>query len=148
MAINERLMQDLKTAMREKDTLKKSVITMLRAAVKQMEVDSRQEVTDEMVHEIIAKQIKQKKGAIEDFDKADRQDLVEEARAEIEVLMTYLPEQMSEDEIRELVEQTISDLGASSMKDMGKVMGALVEKTKGRADNGLVSKIVREKLNA
>jgi uncharacterized protein YqeY len=148
MAINERLMQDLKTAMREKDTLKKSVITMLRAAIKQMEVDSRQEVTDEMVHEIIAKQIKQKKGAIEDFDKADRQDLVEEARAEIEVLMTYLPEQMSEDEIRELVEQTISDLGASSMKDMGKVMGALVEKTKGRADNGLVSKIVREKLNA
>lgn len=124
------------------------MITMLRAAVKQMEVDSRQEVTDEMVHEIIAKQIKQKKGAIEDFDKADRQDLVEEARAEIEVLMTYLPEQMSEDEIRELVEQTISDLGASSMKDMGKVMGALVEKTKGRADNGLVSKIVREKLNA
>ncbi len=148
MAINERLMQDLKVAMREKDTLKKSVITMLRAAIKQMEVDSRQEVTDEMVHEIIAKQIKQKKGAIEDFDKADRQDLVEEARAEIEVLMAYLPEQMSKDEIRELVDQTISETGASSMKDMGKVMGALVEKTKGRADNGLVSKIVREKLNA
>ncbi len=134
MSLKDTLMQDLKTAMKEKDTLRKSTITMLRAAIKQIEVDTREEMEDEGVIDIIAKQVKQKKAAIEEFTKGDRQDLVDEAQAEIDVLAVYLPEQMSEDEIKALVSETIAAVGATTMKDMGKVMGALSAKTKGRAD--------------
>lgn len=147
MSLKDTLMQDLKTAMKEKDTLRKSTITMLRSAIKQVEVDKRIEMDDEGVVEIIAKQVKQKKAAIEEFLKGDRQDLVDEAKAEIDVLSVYLPEQMSEDEIKALVQETIDAVGASSMKDMGKVMGILSAKTKGRADGKTVSDIVKSLLS-
>jgi len=145
--MKDQLMSDLKEAMKAKDTVRKSTITMLRSQIKQYEVDNRADITEEQIVDIIAKQVKQKNAAIEEFEKAERIDLVDEAKEEIKVLMAYLPEQMTEEEIRALVAQVISEVGAASQKDMGKVMGALSPKTKGKADNKLVSQVVRELLN-
>ncbi|RKD27612.1 hypothetical protein SAMN02745883_00477 [Caminicella sporogenes DSM 14501] len=147
MSLKDVLMQDLKTAMKEKDAIKKSTITMIRAAIKQYEVDNRKEVDDEIVIDIIAKQLKQKRDAIEEFKKGGREDLVKEAQTEIEILLNYLPKQLSEDEIKEIVKEIIDKVGAKGPKDMGKVMGALMPKVKGRADGKLVSKIVKEILS-
>ncbi len=147
MSMQDQLMSDLKEAMKAKDKVRKLTITMLRSQIKQVEVDSRADVTEEQIVDIIAKQVKQKKAAIEEFEKADRTDLVDEANEEINVLMAYLPEQLSEEDIRALVQETIDAVGAASQKDMGKVMGALSPKTKGKADNKLVSQVVRELLN-
>ncbi len=147
MSMKDQLMSDLKEAMKAKDTVRKLTITMLRSQIKQYEVDNRADINEEQIIDIIAKQVKQKNAAIEEFEKAERIDLVDEAKREIEVLMAYLPKQMTEEEIRAIVAQTISDVGAASQKDMGKVMGALAPKTKGKADNKLVSQVVRELLN-
>jgi len=147
LSLKDTLMQDLKTAMKEKDVLRKTTITMLRAAVKQVEVDERIEMDDESIIDIIAKQVKQKRAAIEEFTKGDRSDLADEAKNEIDILMAYLPVQMTEDEIMNLVKETIDEVGASTMKDMGKVMKALNPKTKGRADGKLVSNAVKALLS-
>lgn len=147
MSLQDQLMADLKVAMKEKDRLRKLTITMLRAAIKQVEVDNRCELNNDDIISIIAKQIKQKKSAIEEFAKADRMDLVEEAQAEIKVLEAYLPEQMSQEEIVALVEATIAETGASSMKDMGKVVGIISGKTKGRADGSTIAALVKGALN-
>lgn len=145
--MKDQLMSDLKEAMKAKDTVRKATITMLRSQIKQFEVDNRADVSEEQIIDIIAKQVKQKNAAIEEFEKAERSDLVDEAKREIEVLMAYLPKQLTEEEIRAIVAQTVSEVGATSQKDMGKVMGALAPKTKGKADNKLVSQVVRELLN-
>ena len=139
-------MDDLKSAMKEKDTVKKSTVTMLRAAIKQREVDERVELSDDNIIDIISKQIKQKKGAIEEFKKADRQDLVDEAEKEIEILSCYMPEQLSADELKKIVEATVTELGATTMKDMGKVMSKVKETTKGKADGKIISDMVKEVL--
>ncbi|MCT4621196.1 MAG: GatB/YqeY domain-containing protein [Marinisporobacter sp.] len=144
MALKERLMADLKEAMKEKNKVKKSVITMVRSAVKQYEVDNRVELDDESILEIISKQVKQKKDAIEEFAKGERDDLVDEAKAEIEVLMDYLPEQLTEDQVSEIVSKVIEEIGANSMKDMGKIMAAVMPKVKGRTDGKTINKIVRQ----
>jgi len=148
MSMKDQLMSDLKEAMKAKDKVRKLTITMLRAQIKQVEVDTRQDIEENVIIDIIAKQVKQKKAAIEEFEKAERTDLVEEANQEIEVLMAYLPEQLTEEAIRSLVQETIDAVGAASQKDMGKVMGALSPKTKGKADNKLVSQVVRELLQS
>ncbi len=144
--MKKRLMNDLKVAMKEKQKLRKSVITMLRAAIKQIEVDERIEVPEERVMDIIASQIKIKRKAIEDFKKAERQELVDEALEEIKVLQEYLPKQLSAIEIEKIVTEAIEMVGASSMKDMGKVMGIVNPKVKGIAEGSAVAKIVKEKL--
>ncbi|QZY56547.1 GatB/YqeY domain-containing protein [Crassaminicella profunda] len=144
MSLKERLMADLKAAMKEKNKVKKSVVTMVRSAIKQYEVDNRAELDDEGILEIISKQVKQKKDAIEEFAKGDRDDLVNEAKAEIDVLMDYLPEQLTEDEVSQIVTQTIEEIGANSIKDMGKVMSAVMPKVKGRTDGKTVNKIVKQ----
>ncbi|PAB58933.1 GatB/YqeY domain-containing protein [Anaeromicrobium sediminis] len=144
MTLQEKLMADLKDAMKSKDKVKKSVITMIRASIKQFEVDNRAEMTDQQILEIMFKQVKQKRDAIVEFTKGNREDLVEEAKAEIEVIMNYLPKQLTEDEIRVLVKEAVEAVGATSPKDMGKLMGALMPKVKGKADGKVVNKIVRE----
>lgn len=146
MSLKDLLMDDLKVAMRDKDAIKKSVVTMLRAAVKQIEVDQRIELDDEAIIDIIAKQIKQKKGAIIEFDNGHRQDLVDLTEKEIEILMNYLPEQLSEGEVVKIVEEAIVQTGASSMKDMGKVMGIVTNATKGKADGKLIADLVKQAL--
>lgn len=147
MSLKDKLMEDLKAAMKSKEKLKKSVITMVRAAIKQYEVDNRKNMDDDQIIEIISKQVKQKKDAIVEFEKGQRQDLVDEAKKEIDILMDYLPEQLTESEIRTIVEETINEVSAQGPKDMGKVMGAIIPKVKGKADGKIVSKLVKEHLS-
>ena len=146
MTIQEKLMVDLKDAMKQKLSLKKSVITMLRAAIKQVEVDERRSLEDDEILDIIAKQVKQKKSVIEEFIKGDRQDLADEAQEEILVLEGYLPEPLSEEELRILVKDAIETSQATSMKDMGKVMTIVTGQSKGRADGKVVSQMVKDLL--
>jgi hypothetical protein len=146
MSLKDLLMDDLKVAMREKDTIRKSVVTMLRAAVKQIEVDQRIELDDEAIIDIIAKQIKQKNNAIVEFQNGNRQDLVDLTEKEIELLMVYLPEQLSEEEVVKMVQDAINATGATTMKDMGKVMGIVTNASKGKADGKLVADLVKKAL--
>lgn len=144
MNIKDQLMVDLKEAMKQKQKLRKSVITMLRAAVKQVEIDKRIELSDEDIIDVIATQVKQKKSVIEEFTKGDRIDLADEAREEIKVLETYLPEQLTMDELKAIIDEAIQSTGAETMKDMGKVMGKVTPLVKGRADGKTVSTIVKD----
>jgi|LGVE01.1.fsa_nt_gb uncharacterized protein YqeY len=147
MNMTEQLMADLKDAMKAKQKLRKSVITMLRAAVKQIEVDQRRILNDEEILDIVVSQVKQKRSVIDEFLKGGREDLAQEAREEIAVLEKYLPEQLSMDELKAIVADVMSETGASTMKDMGKVMGILNPQVKGRADGKTVSQIVKDFLN-
>lgn len=146
MTLKQKLQEDLKTSMKNKDTLRKSVITLIRSSIKQVEVDKRIELNDDDVIDIISKQLKQRNDSLEQFLDAGREDLVEETRSEIEVLKEYLPQQLSEEELNEIVKQTISEVGATSMKDMRKIMSVIKPKTKGRADGKLINKLVKENL--
>lgn len=147
MSLKETLMSDLKAAMKAKDSIKKSTVTMVRAAVKQIEIDSRKELNDEEIIEVVAKQVKQRKDALAEFAKAERDDLVEETKAEIEVLMNYLPKQLSKEELTSIVKEAVETVGATTVKDMGKIMKEVMPKIKGRADGKAVNEIARELLN-
>lgn len=144
MSIKDQLMVDLKDAMKNKNAVKKATITMLRAAVKQIEVDTREALSDDQIVEIIAKQIKQKRSAIDEFKKGDRQDLVDEAKSEIAILEDYLPAQLTNDEVVAIIKNAVEKLGATSMKDMGKVMAAVKQELSGRADNKFVADTVKQ----
>jgi hypothetical protein len=146
MSLKERLMDDLKSAMKAKDKLRKDTVTMLRSAIKQVEVDERRELTDEDVIDIIASQIKQKNNAITDFKAGGRADLVEQTETEIALLQDYLPEQLSEEALIALIQEAISKTGAASVKDMGKVMGMVTAEAKGRADNKRIADLVKKAL--
>ena len=150
MSLKEQLTEDMKTAMKAKAEGKQrlAVIRMVRSAIRQAEIDGKTELDDAGVVSIISKEVKSRRDSIEEFRKGGREDLVEQNEAEIAVLMPYLPKQLSEDEIRELVKAAVAQTGASSPKDMGKVMGQLMPKVKGRADGKMVNTIVREMLNA
>ena len=132
--------------MKNKDTVKKSVITLIRASIKQYEVDNRVELGDDEIVDLIAKQLKQTRDSREEFSKAGREDLVSKAEAEIEVLKEYLPQQLSEEELNKIVISTISEVGATSMKDMKKIMTSIMPKVKGRADGKLINELVKKNL--
>lgn len=145
----QQLKDELKNSMLAKDEVKTSVLRMLLSALNYYEINkggAGYEATDEDVLTVIQKEAKQRNDSIEQFKNANRQELVDKETKELEILKAYLPEQMSEDEIKKLVVEAIAQTGAKSIADMGKVMGALMPKTKGKADGGLVSKIVKEKL--
>ena len=148
MSLKDKLTADMKDAMkaREAGKLRLSVIRLVRGAIRQQEIDGQKELSDEDVLGVISKEVKQRRDSIEDFQKGGRDDLVAEAEAEIAVLMEYLPQQLSEDEVRNLVKEAIAASGAASPKDMGKVMKELMPKVKGRADGKLVNEIVKELL--
>lgn len=150
MSIKDRLTEDMKAAMKAKAEGKQqlAVIRMVRSAIRQQEIDGKTELDDNGVIAVISKEVKMRKDSLEEFKKGGREDLVAQTEAEIAVLMPYLPEQLSEAEVRSLVEEAIAASGASSQKDMGKVMGLLMPKVKGRADGKMVNTIVRELLNA
>lgn len=148
MSLKDTFMEEMKSAMKNKDELKKNVVTMVRSAIKQYEVDNRVELDDEGVLEIVAKEVKKRKDSLPEYEKSGRTELLENLNKEIEYLMQYLPEQLSEDEVRECVASTIKEIGAAGMKDMGKVMSAVIAKTKGRADGKVINGIVKELLNA
>ena len=145
MTLKERLNADFKEAMKNKQAVRKETISFVRAAIKQFEVDNREEIDDAGIASILAKQVKMRKDALADFEKAGRTDLIESYKAEIEVLNRYLPEQLSDDKIRQIVEETAADLGIESgMQNMGKLMGPVMAKVKGVADGGQVKKLVEE----
>lgn len=144
--MKEQLLQDLKEAMREKDTIKKDAITMLRASILQVEKDTQKTLNDDEICAIVAKEVKKRKESLKEYEEANREDIVESLKREIEVLSKYLPEQLTKEEIEKLVEQAIVESEATSMRDMGKVMSILRPKTAGKADGKLVSDIVKEKL--
>lgn len=146
MSLKEKLQEDLKSSMKNKDTIRKSVVTLVRAAIKQYEVDNRTELTDEGIMDIISKQLKQRNDSLAEFEKAGREDLVVETKSEIQVLKEYLPQQLSEEELEKIVIETISEVGASSMKDMGKIMVAIKPKTAGRADGRKINELVKKNL--
>lgn len=146
MSLKDKLMEDLKSSMKNKDTIRKNTVTMVRAAIKQREVDERIELTDEDILEIISKQLKEKKMAIEEFKKGSRQDLVDTTESEIEILLEYLPEQLNEEEVERIVKETIEEIGATSIKDIGLVMKSTMPKVKGRADGNMVNRAVRKLL--
>ena len=146
MSLKQKLQEDLKSSMKNKDTVRKSVVTLIRASIKQYEVDNRVELDDNGIIDIVAKQMKQRRDSLVEFKKSEREDLVEETEAEIEVLKEYLPQQLSEEEIEDIVKTTISEVGATSIKDMGKVMSSIQPKVKGRADGKLVNELVKKNL--
>ena len=147
MTLKERLMEDMKLSMRNKETLKKSVITMIRASVKQKEVDDRVDVNDDDVIELIAKQLKQRKDALVEFEKAERDDLIAQTKAEIEILASYLPQQLTDEELEAVVRDAVAEVNAQSVKDMGKIMGKVMAVAKGRVDGKRINEMVKKVLN-
>lgn len=147
--LKARLDADMKTAMKEREAgkLRLSVIRMVKSAIKNQEIDLRRELNDEDVLGVLMKEVKQRKDSIEEFRKGNRNDLVETAEEEILILQTYLPEPLTESEIEELVKAVIAETGAQSKKDMGKVMGLLTARTKGRADGKLLNQTVQKFLS-
>lgn len=146
--MKEQLLQDLKEAMKNKDTLMKDTITMLRAAILQVEKDNLKTLNDDEICGIVAKEVKKRKESVTEYENAGRQDIADNLKREIEILSKYLPEQLSQEEIAKMVEEAIAESGATSPRDMGKVMGILKPKTQGKADGKVVSDIVKEKLAA
>lgn len=147
MSLKEKLQQDWKDALKGRDKFKANVISMAKAAILQIEKTKVVKLNDEEVIEVLAKEVKSRRDALLEFKKGKRQDLVDTANAEIEILMSYLPQQLTEDEIKDIIKSAASEVGANSIKDMGKVMAAIVPKTKGRADNSRVSSLVKEYLS-
>lgn len=144
MTLKDRLTNDLKESMKKKELVRKSVITLIRADIKQYEVDNRVELDDEKILTLIAKQMKQRKDALEEFKKADRTDLIEQTNEEIQILSLYLPEQLGDDELEEIVRKVVDEVGATSMKDMGKIMGKAMPLVNGRADGKRINEMVKK----
>ncbi|WP_457592814.1 GatB/YqeY domain-containing protein [Hydrogenimonas sp.] len=146
--LKTRLQNDLKTAMKEKDTFKRDVIRFVMSAIKQIEVDERKELSDADIEAILVKQIKQRNDAIAQFKEGGREDLVEKNEKELEILRSYLPKPMSEEDVRKIVAEIIAQTGAQGMKDMGRVMGAAKAKIGSRAEGKVINQIAKELLGA
>ena len=148
MSLKTQLTEDMKTAMRAKDQVSLSTIRLINAAIKQFEVDERTEADDAKVISILTKMVKQRKDSTKIYTEAGRQDLADKENAEIEILNRYLPQMMSAEEIKTVVEAVIAETGASGMADMGKVMGVLKTRLAGKADMGEVNKVLKAALTA
>jgi len=144
MSLKERLLEDMKVAMRDKDIIRKNAVQMARSAVLQVEKDTRTTLDDEGVIEIIAKEVKKRKDSLPEYEKSTRQDLIDSLKAEIDVLMKYLPQQLTEEELEVIVKQAITETGAVSARDMGKVMQLVMPQVKGRADGSAINRIVKK----
>ncbi|MFM2477706.1 GatB/YqeY domain-containing protein [Celerinatantimonas sp. MCCC 1A17872] len=147
MSLKVQLQNAQKDALRAKDKARLSTLRMVMAEIKQLEVDERIEVSDDRIIAIITKMVKQRQDAAKQFHDAGREDLAEHELAEIPVLQEFLPQQLSDEEVAQLITQAIDKVGASGMGDMGKVMGVLKPQVQGRADMGAISGLVRSKLN-
>lgn len=150
MTIKEQLMEDFKAAMKAHDEVSKNTISFARAAIKQVEVDTREELDDQAVIPILTKQVKMRKDALADFEKAGRTDLIESYKQEIEILEKYLPKMMSKDEIKKVVVEVATKLGIAAKSggaSMGKLMGPVMGQLKGKADGTDVKEVVQDFLN-
>ena len=151
MSLIDQLTEDLKQAMKAKDPVRLRTIRSLRAALKEKEIEERRggeaRLSEEQVLAVVQKQAKQRREAITQYEQAGRDDLVAKEREELEIIEAYLPKQLGGDEIRRVVQEIVTTTGASSMRDMGKVMGAAMQQLKGRADGRRINEIVRELLS-
>ena len=148
LSLQERINEDLKVYMKSKDTFKLGVVRMVKGAVQLEKINlKREELSDDEIIKLISKQIKMRKDSIAEFTKAGRFDLVQQNEKEIDVLKEYMPEEMSEEEVINIINEAISSTGASNIKEMGKVMREVTPKVSGRFDMGRVSSIIKEKLN-
>ena len=145
--LKKRITDDMKLAMKAKDKQALKAVRMILGAIKQKEVDDRIELDDAQVMAVIQKMVKQRKDSISQFSDAGRTDLVEVEEAELVVINSYMPEQLSDEEVSAEVDKAIIDCGADSMKDMGKLMGMLKSQIDGQADMGLVSRLIKDKLS-
>ena len=145
--LKEKLLEDMKKAMKEKDKKRLSVIRMSRAAIKNEEISKTKELDDDEVIGVLSKQVKQLRDSLVDYRKSGKEDAIRGIEEEIEILKEYLPRQLTEEEIKEIVDEVTAEVGAEDMSDMGKVMGAIMPRVKGKADGKLVNSIVRDKLN-
>ena len=146
MSLKERIMQDVKDAMRAKDKPRLATLRLITAAIKQREVDERIELDDTQVTLVLDKMVKQRRESIVQFEKAGRDDLIVIENNELEIIIPYLPEQLGEDEINALIDAALEQTGASSIKDMGKVMGQLKPQLQGKADMSAVSALIKSRL--
>lgn len=145
--MRERILNDLKEAMKNQDKKTLAVIRMVKGAMQMEELNKKAELTDDEVISLIAKQIKTRKESIVEFEKGNRQDLIDATNEEIEILNKYMPEQLSDEEINKIIDEIFEEVKPTSIRDMGKIMGTANSKLKGRADMGVVSSIIKEKLN-
>ncbi|MFW2491393.1 GatB/YqeY domain-containing protein [Clostridium chromiireducens] len=145
--IKDKLQDDWKAALKTKDKFTANVISTAKSAILFVEKTDNRKLEDDEVISILAKEIKQRREAVLEFEKGNRQDLVDQHKAEIEILLRYLPQQLGEEEIKQIVKESAEEVGANSIKDMGKVMSAVKPKVVGKADGKLVSQIVKEYLN-
>ncbi len=143
MALKETLMDDLKLSMKEKDTVRKNAVQSVRAAILQVEKDNKVTLKDDDIIGVIAKEVKKRKDVLPEYEKSGREDLIAELKREIEILMGYLPSQLSKSELDEIVCASINAVGAQSMKDMGKIMADVMPKVMGRADGRAVNEAVK-----
>ena len=142
--LKEKLMEDLKESMKNKDVVRKNTVQMVRAAILQIEKDKGIEVEDDKILEIIAKEVKTKKDALKDFEKAERQDLIDLTNQEIAILQEYLPKQLSREEIKVELEKIIAEIGATSMKDMGAIMKEAKSKMGASAEGKAINEVAKE----
>ena len=142
--LKEKLLEDLKNCMKEKNVVRKNVIQMVRAAILQVEKDKQITLDDNQIIDIIAKESKKRKDALADYEKSGREDLINEIKEEIEILAEYLPKQLSVEEVEAIVKEVIDEVGATSMKDMGKVMKAAKEKIGAASDGKTINEVVKK----
>ena len=146
--LRDTLDSDLKDAMRNKEALKRTVLRTMLSEIRNAEINSQTTLDDEGIISVLTKQVQQRKDSVEAYAAADRQDLVDKETEEIKIISVYLPEQLPVEEIEEIIKTAISEMGASSLSDMGKVMGLVMPQVRGRADGKIVNTIVTEKLRA
>ena len=147
MSLFNQINEDIKISMKNKDAFKLSVIRMVKGAMQLEVINKKRDLNDEEVIAIIAKQIKMRKDSIEEFKKASRDDLVEKTQKEVDILVTYMPEQLSEEEINKVIDEVFEIVKPTSMKDLGMIMKEISPRVKGKADMGLVNRLIKEKLN-
>ena len=162
--LKQQLQKDLNDSLKSRDQVKRLVLGMVMTSIKNRELGKRQQLsktvsdtgelekqsqlTDEEILEVIASEVRKRKESVEQFKAGGREELAQKEKSEMDILLAYLPEQMGEDEIRAEIQKTISELGASGPKDMGKVIGAIMSKLKGRADGSMVSRLTKELLGS
>lgn len=147
MNLLERLNSDIKQAMKNKEKEKLTTIRMIKASIQNEAIKLGSELSEEEELTVLSREVKQRKDSLHEFEKAGREDLAEKIRAELQYVELYMPEQLSEEEVTEIVKQAISETGASSKAEMGKVMSAVMPKVKGKADGSLVNKLVQQHLS-
>ncbi len=147
MSLNDKISEDLKTAMKARDSIKVTTLRMIRAQIKDTEISKGKTLSEDELLSVLNSAAKKRKEAIAIYEKSDRSELLENEKIELEIIADYLPEQMSMDEVEKIVVKTIAEVGATSVQDLGKVMGLTMKELKGKADGKLIQNIVRQKLS-